>query len=181
MEGNIFEKTSSTTASLESKNKLNEEEKSQLLDAIQRGNFDSAVKLLSLMEDVDEIIYSSPYFNKSALIVACEFKRFDIIKYLIEAGANVNKFYGNIPAAIGSLTRLAAINLILNSFTGLIPFEIYSMTNLKQIDLGFNKLVGSIEPDIGLLTKVDFLYLDFNKFTGTIPTEIGLLNGLNQL
>ncbi|GER32127.1 leucine-rich repeat receptor-like protein kinase family protein [Striga asiatica] len=116
-------------------------------------------------------------------------------------------FTGDIPPAIGNLTRLRTLilnyasfnhlteisnftdleNLVLaynhltagirKSEEGTIPQSIESL-DLVSLDLSENKLTGKIPEDFGKLEKLEFLGLCINSLSGEIPQSLGLLPSL---
>ena len=84
----------------------------------------------------------------------------------------------SLPAEIGQLTNLIALNLNGNQL-GTIPAEIGQLTNLIELKLS-NVQLSSLPVEIGKLTKLSFLDLGSNKFS-SLPTEIGQLFNLQKL
>ncbi|MBV5313406.1 MAG: C10 family peptidase [Prolixibacteraceae bacterium] len=87
---------------------------------------------------------------------------------------------GNIPKAIGNLTKLRTLDLSGGSLTGAIPDEIYSLTNLEELVLNNNQLSGSISSKIGQLTKLKRVSLWKNQLSGQLPVQIGNLVNLTD-
>lgn len=111
---------------------------------------------------------------------------------------------GNIPAEIGSFSKVEYINLSANNFTsiapeignltrledlrlndnprlgGILPKEIGNLSNLKILYLNNTLLQGALFPEIGNLTNLEILSLYRNQIT-SIPPEIGNLNKLRHL
>ena len=83
-----------------------------------------------------------------------------------------------LPAEIGELTNLNHLNLSNNLLAG-VPAEIGLLTNLKELDLSRNLLSG-VPAEIGRLTNLTGLYLQGNQLTG-VPAEIGRLTNLTVL
>ena len=81
-----------------------------------------------------------------------------------------------VPACIGRLTALQALNLDSNQLTSL-PAEIGQLTSLRELYLGAIKLT-SVPAEIGQLTSLRELYLGGNQLT-SVPAEIGQLTSLS--
>ncbi|QHO49515.1 hypothetical protein HN51_001434 [Arachis hypogaea] len=64
-----------------------------------------------------------------------------IFAYMSGVDLSQNKFKGNIPAELGNMTGIRAINLSYNDLTGHIPS---TLSKLKDIEFGYNKLSGNI-------------------------------------
>ncbi|XP_015161101.1 probable inactive receptor kinase At5g67200 [Solanum tuberosum] len=63
-----------------------------------------------------------------------------------------NRFEGDIPNSIGSLSSLVLLNLSHNSFHGHIPAEIAKLQALKALDFSWNRLIGEIPGLLSCLT-----------------------------
>ncbi|KAM3392725.1 hypothetical protein ACQJBY_013729 [Aegilops geniculata] len=95
---------------------------------------------------------------------------------------NGNALNGNIPIAVGNLSRsLVRLNLGRNQIIGTIPVEIFNLRNLQMLAMGQNLLSGVIPSVIGNLGHLIVLFLSGNKFSGQIPYTIGNLSRLNKL
>ncbi|KAJ3108262.1 hypothetical protein HDU97_001796 [Phlyctochytrium planicorne] len=64
---------------------------------------------------------------------------------------------------------------------GLIPAFIGKMKNLRALNLSGHRLTGPIPPDLGELSKLESLQLFCNLLTGPIPVELGRLQLLKTL
>uniref|UniRef100_A0A5B6ZPS8 Protein kinase domain-containing protein n=1 Tax=Davidia involucrata TaxID=16924 RepID=A0A5B6ZPS8_DAVIN len=90
-----------------------------------------------------------------------------------------NKFSGNIPAALGNLSRLTELQMGGNSFSGEIPSELGALTSLQIVmNLSNNNLSGRIPPQLGNLILLEFLLLNNNHLSGQIPSTFGNLSSL---
>ena len=105
---------------------------------------------------------------------------------------------GQIPAELGSLSALGALNFgnysyrctpvgacqgtspSANRLTGPIPQELSNLSELSLLDLTANQLSGPIPPWLGSL-RLSWLDLSANQFTGPIPSELGSLTNLRTL
>ena len=88
---------------------------------------------------------------------------------------------GGLPASLGNLTHLVALDLTGNQITGEIPAELGNLDHLEYLDLESNQLSGAIPPELGNLPKLERLELDWNDLTGGIPPELGNLSTLERL
>ncbi|CAM8914161.1 hypothetical protein QQ045_033588 [Rhodiola kirilowii] len=88
---------------------------------------------------------------------------------------------GQIPAAIGGLTRLTGLYLHFNELRGEIPKEIATLTMLSDLYLNVNNLSGTIPPQIGNMSDLQVLQLCYNKLSGSIPSQLGSLQKLSVL
>ena len=76
---------------------------------------------------------------------------------------------GNVPAELGSLANLRALNLSDNELTGAIPAELGRLANLQSLDLSGNQLTGGVPAELGNIPNLHFLYLGGNQLTGCLP------------
>lgn len=83
-----------------------------------------------------------------------------------------------LPASIGSLTRLTYLNLSPNALTTL-PREIGDLTALETLDLSENRLI-MLPTEIGQLSRLKTLILYYNNFS-ILPPGITQLAGLTKL
>uniref|UniRef100_M1D7U9 Verticillium wilt disease resistance protein Ve2 n=1 Tax=Solanum tuberosum TaxID=4113 RepID=M1D7U9_SOLTU len=77
-----------------------------------------------------------------------------------------NRFEGDIPNSIGSLSSLVLLNLSHNSFHGHIPAEIAKLQALKALDFSWNRLIGEIPGLLSCLTVFEVLNLSYNHLAG---------------
>ncbi|MCL7039814.1 hypothetical protein MKW94_019093 [Papaver nudicaule] len=80
-----------------------------------------------------------------------------------------NRFEGEIPESIGSLTLLYTLNFSRNALTGPIPSTIGNLSHLESLDLSRNKLIRKIPIQLAGLSSLAVLDLSFNKLVGEIP------------
>ncbi|KAH0693842.1 hypothetical protein KY285_020939 [Solanum tuberosum] len=80
-----------------------------------------------------------------------------------------NRFEGDIPNSIGSLSSLVLLNLSRNNFRGHIPAEIAKLQQLKALDLSWNRLIGEVPGQLSSLTFLEVLNLSYNHLAGRIP------------
>ncbi|XP_060671008.1 putative receptor like protein 25 [Ziziphus jujuba] len=80
-----------------------------------------------------------------------------------------NKFYGEIPRAIGDLGSLIVLNLSSNNFSGHIPSSLGNLIELESLDLSNNKLCGEIPHQLTRLTFLEYLNSSENQLVGPIP------------
>ena len=75
------------------------------------------------------------------------------------------RLLGEIPAELGSLSRLEILDLNQNALAGEIPAELGSLSNLEILDLSGNGF-GEIPPELGSLPNLEILDLSHNALTG---------------
>ena len=125
---------------------------------------------------------------------------------VVELSLHDNKLAGEIPAELGSLSKLEKLFLGANGIRGGIPAELGNLTSLRElwlgnglgltgelppelskltllevIDLGYSDVSGSLPAWLGDLTRLRSLYLDGNEFSGEVPAELGNLTHLRLL
>lgn len=88
---------------------------------------------------------------------------------------------GRLPAALGELSRLAAIDLSFNDLQGDIPPELGRLRRLRLVELRENRLTGPIPAELGKLARLEGLFLSGNRLTGHIPAALGQLADLVTL
>ncbi|MFS7975574.1 putative non-specific serine/threonine protein kinase [Helianthus anomalus] len=81
-----------------------------------------------------------------------------------------NKFVGEIPVELTTLSELVGLKLANNHLSGDIPNNIRNMIMLISLDLSGNELGGLIPPSITNLNFLSHLNLSNNKLLGRIPT-----------
>ena len=92
-----------------------------------------------------------------------------------------NRFSGELPSELSSLSELSWLRLGGNELTGEIPAWMGSLSSLRTLDLHGNRFSGEIPPELGELTELRVLYLERNRLTGAIPPELGSLSNLTNL
>jgi Leucine-rich repeat (LRR) protein len=93
-------------------------------------------------------------------------------------GAYGNLLSGEIPASLGNLTGLAALDLGGNELTGEIPPALGDLAGLELLWLQQNQLTGEIPASLANLTALVLLELSSNDLTGEIPAALGNLAAL---
>lgn len=81
-----------------------------------------------------------------------------------------NNISGTIPAEIGRLKFIIAMDLSYNNFSGNIPDTISNLTNLEKLDLSGNDLSGQIPTSIQNLHFLSSFSVANNDLEGPIPT-----------
>ncbi|XP_057471105.1 polygalacturonase inhibitor 1-like [Actinidia eriantha] len=96
------------------------------------------------------------------------------LKHLEVLRLHKNSFLvGEIPPAIGKLSKLRSLDITWSNISGHIPAFLANLKNIQFLDLSFNNLSGSIPPSLGTLPKVIALDLSRNQLTGSIPESFG--------
>ncbi|KAM0028261.1 putative non-specific serine/threonine protein kinase [Helianthus debilis subsp. tardiflorus] len=90
--------------------------------------------------------------------------------YVKNIDLSSNKFIGEIPVELTTLSELVGLNLANNHLSGGIPEDIGNMKALNSLDLSGNELGGMIPPSIAALTFLSYLNLSNNNLSGQIPT-----------
>ena len=79
---------------------------------------------------------------------------------------------GTIPAALGELTGLRALDLGGNRLSGEIPDELGELTGLRELRLNDNRLTGDVPVWLAGLDAIASLRLGGNELTGCIPAAL---------
>ncbi|KAM3322181.1 receptor-like protein 43 [Capsicum chacoense] len=115
----------------------------------------------------DRISWDYPY-HVSLTIKGNEFDM-RITPIMTSIDLSSNRFEGDIPNSIGSLSSLVLLNVSHNNFRGYIPEEIAKLHDLEALDLSWNKLTGEIPGQLSSLTFLAVLNLSYNHLAGRIP------------
>jgi Leucine-rich repeat (LRR) protein len=83
-----------------------------------------------------------------------------------------NNLFGKLPPEIGSLSRLAMLDLENNRIAGPIPSELGKIVGLENLALQSNILTGTIPSELGHIQRLGQLMVQFNELTGTMPAKI---------
>lgn len=92
-----------------------------------------------------------------------------------------NMLEGPIPAEIGSLYSLRAVDFSYNNLNGVIPPTFSNATQLLLLSAQENQLVGSIPGELGKLSNMLTLGFGGNSLSGPIPPPIFNLTSLQVL
>ena len=92
-----------------------------------------------------------------------------------------NALHGDLPADLGSLSKLQRFSIFFNVVTGPTPVELAQLSELTELDLSFTYLEGPIPPEFGDLSRLRVLRLGWGLHTGTIPASLGNLSNLEEL
>ena len=87
---------------------------------------------------------------------------------------------GEVPAELGHLWGLEALDLGGNRLTGGMP-HFGNSRDLKNLYLESNRISGEIQRSWGPESKLEDLYLAENKLSGEIPSELGDMEDLSGL
>uniref|UniRef100_A0A2N9FMC4 Uncharacterized protein n=1 Tax=Fagus sylvatica TaxID=28930 RepID=A0A2N9FMC4_FAGSY len=90
-------------------------------------------------------------------------------------------FSGELPASMGNLESLIALDMWGCNLSGSIPYSIGNLTNLIYLELSNNSLAGNIPSSIGNLIQLAFLGLYDNQLSGPIPFGLANLTQLTVL
>jgi Leucine-rich repeat (LRR) protein len=82
-----------------------------------------------------------------------------------------NGLTGAIPASLGSMMYLEALNLGHNDLTGVIPYEFTKLKSIGTIDLSHNHLTGGIPQGLGGLSFLADFDVSNNNLTGVRPAH----------
>jgi Leucine-rich repeat (LRR) protein len=98
-------------------------------------------------------------------------------------GLQLPKFHlvGYIPASLGNLTFLQALDLSRNSLDSKIPDTLGDLANLNSLNLATNVLTGTIPLNLGRCVELLDLNLATNLLTGSIPTTLGQCTQLTTI
>ncbi|KAJ9130955.1 hypothetical protein P3X46_033919 [Hevea brasiliensis] len=91
------------------------------------------------------------------------------LRFLYSIDLSGNKFAGNIPKELMTLSGLQNLHLSENKLGGHIPWNIGKLKSLESLDLSKNDLFGSIPSSISNLNFLSYMNLSFNHLSGRIP------------
>nr|XP_004240813.1 receptor-like protein 43 [Solanum lycopersicum] len=107
-------------------------------------------------------------YHVSLMIKGNEFNM-RITPIMTSVDLSSNRFEGDIPNSIGSLSSLVLLNLSHNIFHGHIPAEFTKLQQLEALDISWNRLIGEIPGPLSSLTFLEVLNLSYNHLAGRIP------------
>ncbi|GJP38680.1 hypothetical protein CLOM_g23103 [Closterium sp. NIES-68] len=105
----------------------------------------------------------------------------DADNHIISLLSNGSQVVGSIPALIGNLIHLTALNLTGSQFRGSLPTTIGRLTNLVQWDFHTNSFTGKIPKSISALQRLEILEFGDNMFKGQIPDGVCNMTKLTKL
>ena len=100
---------------------------------------------------------------------------------LVELHAAGNALNGSLPSLLGSLRRLASLQLQHNSLSGSLPPQLADARQLARLDVSYNALSGLLPPGLGQLLELAELHASGNAITGSLPDELAALPLLRSL
>jgi Leucine-rich repeat (LRR) protein len=92
-----------------------------------------------------------------------------------------NGLTGTLPASVGNLANLQALDLEGNALSGPLPKTLGRLANLRTLYLGLNQISGALPRELGSLARLQILDLPFNRVSGSLPAELGNLASLQIL
>ncbi|XP_034677790.1 receptor-like protein Cf-9 [Vitis riparia] len=128
--------------------------------------------MMNVTEDKMELKYMGEYSYRDSIIVTIKGFDFELVRILFTftiIDLSSNRFQGDIPDFIGSLSSLRELNLSHNNITGHIPPSLGNLMVLESLDLSSNNLNGRIPRELTSLTFLAILNLSKNHLTGVIP------------
>ncbi|KAG2667113.1 hypothetical protein I3760_15G096400 [Carya illinoinensis] len=93
----------------------------------------------------------------------------DILNYRSGIDLSCNKLKGEIPAELGDLSNIHALNLSFKNLTGSIPTQFSNPQQIESLDLSHNNLDDTISPQLIELNSLAVFNVAHNKFWGTTP------------
>ena len=103
---------------------------------------------------------------------------------VIELSVPDNGLWGEIPREIVHLQKLKRMDLSENRMDEALPAEIGDLRDLEALNLSGNSFLGwgtSIPAELGKLSKLRWLNLNDTRFEGRIPPELGNLKSVTRL
>ncbi|XP_057501087.1 cuscuta receptor 1-like isoform X2 [Actinidia eriantha] len=82
-----------------------------------------------------------------------------------------NHLIGEIPAGMGNLGELYALNFSHNNLTGSIPVMFSQLKQIESLDLSYNSLNGGIPPQLIELNNLEVFSVAHNNLSGAIPEQ----------
>jgi RHS repeat-associated protein len=101
---------------------------------------------------------------------------------IVSLDRNVANLHGSLPASLGLLTQLTALNLANNTqLTGELPTSLGQLTHLTYLATSNSPLGGPLPTSMGQLTALQELRLESGRFSGPLPAWLGSLPQLRVL
>ena len=88
---------------------------------------------------------------------------------------------GTVPASLGSLSQMAALDLGRNRLTGSIPSSLGSLASLENLKLSRNDLTGTIPSTLGSQPALEWLQIQENELEGEIPEGLKDISGMEYV
>ncbi|XP_017976369.1 PREDICTED: putative receptor-like protein kinase At3g47110 [Theobroma cacao] len=92
-----------------------------------------------------------------------------------------NSLSGFVPAEVGNLNMIQAIDMANNEISGDIPVTIGDCSSLLYLNMSRNSFQGTIPNSLAKLKGIEYIDLSSNKLTGVIPTSLETLKFLQVL
>ncbi|KAL0694822.1 hypothetical protein Bca4012_062002 [Brassica carinata] len=103
-------------------------------------------------------------------------RRYDVymgrnLGYMFGLDLSEDELSGEIPAQLGDLVDIRALNLSHNHLSGVIPESFSKMKYLESLDLSFNILHGQIPSQLTKLSSLAVFNVSYNNLSGIIPLK----------
>ncbi len=137
----------------------------------------------AMLLDAKHVLAAEPELNWSADLPMTEWEGVSIEgspQRVTGIQLFVRGLKGEVPAELGHLCGLEALDLGGNRLTGGMP-HFGNSRDLKNLNLESNRISGEIQRSWGPESKLEELYLVENKLSGEIPPELGDMENLSGL
>ncbi|XVF77163.1 hypothetical protein PTKIN_Ptkin14bG0019300 [Pterospermum kingtungense] len=131
---------------------------------------------LFLLPNLQKLVLAANNFHFST--ISPKFGEFASLVYL-----NLCSYFsGQIPSALGNLTKLIKLDTSCDYLSGQIPYALGNLTKLINLDMSFNYLSGQIPSSlIRNLSQLECLNLRASHLEGSIPDEVSAFRNLINL
>ncbi|MED6190074.1 hypothetical protein PIB30_102192 [Stylosanthes scabra] len=174
LRGNMFNGTVPSNLCRFSKLQVLDLAKNSLTGAIPHcfGNITGMALLEAKIMPNGTLVNATKQWNQEDVKQVIKGRELDYTKNLVlltNLDLSDNRFDGQIPKELSSLSGLLGLNLSYNDLYGEIPEKIGDMRSLESVDFSHNKLFGAIPSSMSSLTFLSHLNLSNNNFSGQIP------------